>query len=114
MRHYLKMIIFEKNKQNYEGYLNINNFTETLPVNQSKIASETLKDPYNFDFLGLHDDALEREIEIELTKNTTNFLLELGKGFAFLGRQYKIEISDSDYFIDLVILSHGFEMLCCN
>ena len=80
----------------------INNFLETLPANQSKIASETLKDPYNFDFLGLHDDALEREIETELTKNITNFLLELGKGFAFLGRQYKIEISESDYFIDLL------------
>ncbi len=80
----------------------INNFTDTLPANQSKIASETLKDPYNFDFLGLQDDVLEREIETELTKNITNFLLELGKGFAFLGRQYKIEISESDYFIDLL------------
>ena len=80
----------------------INNFTETLPETQSKIVIETLKDPYNFDFLGLQNDALEREIEIEITKNITDFLLEIGKGFAFLGRQYKIEVSESDYFIDLL------------
>lgn len=79
-----------------------NNFSQTLPVEQSKLASETLKDPYNFDFLGLHDDALEIAIENELVKNITKFLLELGKGFAFLGRQYKIEVSENDYFIDML------------
>jgi len=78
----------------------ITNFQETLPAQQSKLAAEALKDPYNFDFLGLQDDALERTIEDELVKNITRFLLELGKGFAFLGRQYKIEISETDYFID--------------
>lgn len=80
----------------------ITNFPETLSANQSKLASQTLKDPYNFDFLGLQDDALERAIEDELVKNITKFLLELGKGFAFLGRQFKIEISETDYFIDLL------------
>jgi len=80
----------------------ITNFQSTLPEKQSKLANETLKDPYNFDFLGLQDDALERAIEDELVKHITEFLLELGKGFAFLGRQYKIEISDSDYFIDML------------
>ena len=80
----------------------ITNFQETLPAQQSKLAAEALKDPYNFDFLGLQDDALERTIEDELVKNITRFLLELGKGFAFLGRQYKIEISETDYFIDLL------------
>lgn len=80
----------------------INNFSETLPVNQSKIAKQTLKDPYNFDFLGLQNDALEREIEKELIQNIRDFLIELGKGFAFLGSQYKIEISETDYFIDLL------------
>lgn len=78
------------------------NFPETLPDNQAKLATQTLKDPYNFDFLGLHDDALEKAIEDELIKNITKFLLELGKGFAFVGRQYKIEISETDYFIDLL------------
>jgi predicted nuclease of restriction endonuclease-like (RecB) superfamily len=80
----------------------ITNFQETLPVAQSKRAIETLKDPYNFDFLGLQEEALEKAIEDELVKNITKFLLELGKGFAFLGRQYKIEISQTDYFIDLL------------
>lgn len=79
-----------------------NNFQITLPEKQSKLASQALKDPYNFDFLGLQDDALERAIEDELVRNITKFLLELGKGFAFLGRQFKIEISDNDYFIDLL------------
>lgn len=80
----------------------VNNFTHTLPIEESKIAIQTLKDPYNFDFLGLQQDALEREIEIEITKNIRDFLLELGKGFAFLGNQYKIEISENDYFINLL------------
>ena len=80
----------------------IHNFKQTLPDEQLQIASQVLKDPYNFDFLGLQEDALEREIEKELTKNITEFLLELGKGFAYVGKQYKIEISESDYFIDLL------------
>jgi len=69
-----------------------------------------LKDPYNFDFLGLENDALERAIEDELTKHITQFLLELGKGFAFIGRQYKVEISETDYFIDL--LFYHIELRC--
>ena len=79
-----------------------NNFLNTLSDNQSKLANETLKDPYNFDFLGLQEDVLEKVIEDELTKHITKFLLELGKGFAFIGRQYKIEISETDYFIDML------------
>lgn len=80
----------------------ITNFDSTLPASQSSLAQNILKDPYNFDFLGLENDALEKTIEDELTKHITNFLLELGKGFAFIGRQYKIEISETDYFIDLL------------
>lgn len=80
----------------------ITNFDKTLPEKQSKLVTNILKDPYNFDFLGLENDALEKAIEDKLTKHITEFLLELGKGFAFIGRQYKIEISESDYFIDLL------------
>ncbi len=80
----------------------LNNFASTLPERQSVLVAQTLKDPYNFDFLGLHEDALERAIEDELSRHITAFLLELGKGFAFLGRQYKIEISETDYFIDML------------
>jgi predicted nuclease of restriction endonuclease-like (RecB) superfamily len=79
-----------------------NNFEITLPEYQSKLANETLKDPYNFDFLGLQEDALEKVVEDELSKHITKFLLELGKGFAFVGRQYKIEISENDYYIDML------------
>lgn len=86
------------------------NFADTLPEKQSKLAAQTLKDPYNFDFLGLEDDALEKAIENELTKNITKFLLELGKGFAFLGRQYKIEIGENDYFLDM--LFYHLELRC--
>ena len=87
-----------------------NNFDSTLPSIQSKNAQHALKDPYNFDFLGLEEDALERELENEITRNITDFLLELGKGFAFVGRQYKIEISENDYFIDL--LFYHLELRC--
>jgi predicted nuclease of restriction endonuclease-like (RecB) superfamily len=86
------------------------NFTNTLPAKQSELASQTLKDPYNFDFAGLGNDALEKAIEDELTKNITKFLLELGKGFAFLGRQYKIEIGENDHFLDM--LFYHVELRC--
>jgi len=86
------------------------NFTNTLPAKQSELAIQTLKDPYNFDFAGLGNDALEKAIEDELTKNITKFLLELGKGFAFLGRQYKIEIGENDHFLDM--LFYHVELRC--
>jgi predicted nuclease of restriction endonuclease-like (RecB) superfamily len=79
-----------------------NNFEHTLPAAQSQLAAQTLKDPYVFAFLGLENDALEKVIEDELAKNITKFLLELGKGFAFLGRQYKIEIGETDHFLDML------------
>lgn len=86
------------------------NFDITLSTKQAKLVNQHLKDPYNFDFLGLEEDALERAVEDELVKHITKFLLELGKGFAFMGRQYKIEISETDYFIDL--LFYHVELRC--
>jgi len=80
----------------------LTNFERTLPKPQSDLARETLKDPYIFNFLELEDDAQEREIEKELTRRITQFILELGKGFAFVGSQYKIEIDGNEYFIDLL------------
>lgn len=80
----------------------ISNFKRTLPEPQSELAQETLKSPYNFDFLGLEQDALEREIESGMIKHITQFLIELGKGFAFVGRQYQIVVSDNEYYIDLL------------
>ena len=88
----------------------ITNFKSALPEEHSKLATNILKDPYNFDFLGLENDALEKTIEDELTKHITKFLLELGKGFAFIGRQVKIEVSETDYFLDL--LFYHTELQC--
>ncbi len=78
------------------------NFSQTLPSPQSDLARQTLKDPYIFDFLMLEENALERDIERQLTYHITQFLLELGAGFAFVGRQYHLEISGKDYYIDLL------------
>jgi predicted nuclease of restriction endonuclease-like (RecB) superfamily len=80
----------------------VNNFAATLPPLQSDLAEQTLKDPYVFDFLGLGDDAQEREIERELVKHITNFLLELGAGFSFVGKQVSLEVEGEDFFIDLL------------
>jgi predicted nuclease of restriction endonuclease-like (RecB) superfamily len=78
------------------------NFLTSLPNPQSKLAQELLKQPYHFDFLGLHDEAHEREIEHASIEHIAKFLLELGKGFAFVGRQIPIGLQDSDYFIDML------------
>lgn len=91
-----------KNKYYQAKGKSITNFKSTLPEIQSQLAIETLKNPYNLDFLGLEDDALEREIESAMIQHITKFLLELGKGFAFVGRQYEIEVSNNQYFIDLL------------
>jgi len=80
----------------------ITNFAGRLPAPQSALAQETIKDPYLFDFLGLADDAHEREIENALIKHVSRFLLELGVGFAFVGRQYRLEIAGDEFFIDLL------------
>ena len=80
----------------------LHNFEATLPAPQSDLARQTLKDPYIFDFLSLGEEAQEREIEKELTKHITKFLLELGAGFSFVGSQYPLEISSKDYYLDLL------------
>lgn len=80
----------------------ISNFTQTLPALQSDLAKQTLKDPYNFEFLGISEDALEHEVEKASIEHITNFLLELGTGFAFVGRQYHLELAGQDFYIDLL------------
>ena len=80
----------------------ITNFEASLPQPQSDLARESLKDPYRFDFLGLSDEAHEREIEGALVKHVTEFLLELGAGFAFVGRQVLLDVGGDDFFIDLL------------
>ncbi len=78
------------------------NFIETLPAPHSELATETLKDPYKFDFLTLQEKALEKDIENQLVKHITSFLLELGKGFSFVGQQIPVKIDNQDFYIDLL------------
>lgn len=78
------------------------NFVATLPAPQSDLAHNLLKDPYNFDFLHLGQQAQEREIEAALLTHIQRFLLELGVGFAFLGRQYRLEVAGEEFFLDLL------------
>jgi predicted nuclease of restriction endonuclease-like (RecB) superfamily len=80
----------------------VTNFSASLPKPQSDLASESLKDPYRFDFLGLTDEAQEREVEKALVKHVTEFLLELGAGFAFVGRQVLLDVGGDEFFIDLL------------
>lgn len=80
----------------------VTNFEARLPTPQSALAQETLKDPYLFDFLGLGNEAQERDIENGLVQHITRFLLELGAGFAFMGRQYRLEVAGDEFFIDLL------------
>ena len=80
----------------------ISNFKTTLPDTQSDLALQTLKDPYIFDFLQISKKTREKDIEDQLINNLQKFLLELGKGFAFLGRQYQLTVAENDYFLDLL------------
>jgi len=78
------------------------NFAQRLPKPDSDLVQQTLKDPYLFDFLTLHADFQERELETGLIAHLERFLLELGQGFAFVGRQYHLDIGDQDFYIDLL------------
>lgn len=80
----------------------VSNFETLLPKPQSDLARESLKDPYRFDFLGLTLDAQEREIESALIRHVTDFLLELGAGFAFVGKQVLLDVGGEEFFIDLL------------
>ena len=81
----------------------VNNFTATLPAPQSDLANYLLKDPYIFDLAGAKEKADERDIEEQLVKHVTRYLLEMGNGFAFVARQKHFQIGDSDFFTDLIL-----------
>lgn len=78
------------------------NFSTTLPSPQSDLAHDALKDPYIFDFLSIGQEAQEREIENALVDHIQKFLLELGAGFAYVGRQFHLSVANSDYYLDLL------------
>ena len=100
----IKSNLYERNKSL------TNNFDSKLPNLQSDLVKQTLKDPYIFDFLTLTEPFVERELEMELIKHIQKFLLELGNGFAFVGRQYHIEVGEKDFYIDL--LFYHLKMRC--
>ena len=83
----------------------VNNFTATLPAPQSDLANYLLKDPYIFDLAGAKEKADERDIEEQLVKHVTRYLLEMGNGFAFVTRQKHFQIGNSDFFADLILYS---------
>ena len=80
-----------------------NNFTATLPAPEANEVKAMLKDPYIFDMLTFTDPYNERDVEIGLVKHVEKFLIEMGAGFAFMGRQYHIEVSGDDYYIDMLM-----------
>ena len=83
----------------------VNNFTATLSAPQSDLANYLLKDPYIFDLVGAKEKADERDIEEQLVKHVTRYLLEMGNGFAFVARQKHFQIGNSDFFADLILYS---------
>lgn len=80
----------------------LTNFQARLPKPQSDLAEETLKDPYLFDFLTVSPEAHEREVERSLVQHITRFLIELGAGFSFVGRQVHLQVGNDDFYIDLL------------
>ena len=80
----------------------LTNFERTLPTPQSELAQQALKDPYTFDFLSLHNEAVERDLERGLLEHLKDFMLELGVGFSFVGSQVHLEVGGEDFYLDLL------------
>ena len=96
------LILQIKNRAHERQGAAITNFTTTLPSTHASLAQSLLKDPYLFDFLTLTEPFQERELETGLVAHIQKFLLELGRGFAFVGRQYRLDVSDREFYLDLL------------
>lgn len=96
------LVIQIKNRLHLRQGAAVTNFERRLAPPQAGLAAQILKDPYHFDFLGLGDEAHERDIENALIRHITRFLLELGAGFAFVGRQFRLEVAGDEFFVDLL------------
>jgi predicted nuclease of restriction endonuclease-like (RecB) superfamily len=96
------LVMMIKNKvHDTEGKI-ISNFENTMPKDDSDLVRQSFKDPYIFDFLTMDEPFREKELESNLCNHMEKFLIELGSGFAFVGRQYKLEVGESDFYIDLL------------
>ncbi len=99
----------ESNLYNRQGK-SVTNFSATLPAAQSDLANEVIKDPYSFDFLSLREKFDEKELENGLLDHIQKFLLELGTGFSFVGRQVRLEVGGQDFFVDM--LFYHYKLRC--
>ena len=88
-----------------------NNFTTTLPENISSYANEVLKSSYNLGFLGVTQSIKERELEKRLVEKIKHFILELGKGFSFIGNQYRLEFNEKEYYVDMLFFHRDLKSL---
>jgi predicted nuclease of restriction endonuclease-like (RecB) superfamily len=104
------LVVQTKNKVHERQGAIVNNFDATLPQTDSNWAKHLFKDPYIFDFATLATEFTERELELNLVQHVEKFLVELGAGFAFVGRQYKLEVSERDFYLDL--LFYHLKMRC--
>lgn len=103
----IKMDSFSLNKNSFRD----NNFSKTLPALQASQANEILKDRYNLGFLGLTEPVAELELEKRLIEKIKIFMLELGKGFAYIGNQFRIEYNGKEYFVDLLFSNRKLNCL---
>lgn len=99
LTHQIELKLYERQADNTKK---LTNFSNQLPVVQSELATDIVKDPYIFELAGLRTNALERDIEKAMLERIKNVLLELGKGFSFVGNQYRISTEENDYYIDLL------------
>ncbi len=104
--HMIETSLYKRQVKNKKS----NNFSKTLPKHQSDLAQELFKDPYIFDFITVSERANERNIEDQLCEHVTKFLLELGQGFAFIGRQFRLTVAKKDYAADL--LFYNIKLKC--
>lgn len=106
------VLIHQIDNQSYEKYLlNQTNFDKTLPEKYRNQAKLAVKDEYSFDFLEFSEEHSERELEIGLINNIRKFLVEMGGGFSFIGNQYRLEVDDTEYFIDLLLYHRELKSL---
>lgn len=106
------VLIHQIENKTFEKYLvNQNNFDHTLPEKIKNQAILAVKDEYIFDFLGIEEQHSEKDLEIKLVNNIRGFLMELGSDFSFIGNQFKVEISEKEYFIDLLLFHRRLQCL---